>query len=171
MPRCASCNSWIVFGGHRQGRLRFCNERCYKQGYVPRLAQQLPDELVSRFAWLVYEGSCPRCGGPGPVDVHTSHRVWSAAFHTHPSSHPEICCRACGAKAKWRAILFSGLLGWWGMPWGALVTPVQLYRNVSGLLAAGGDDGGPTPQLEAMVRLDLTMQASRNLEGAPAAAE
>jgi hypothetical protein len=46
---------------------------------------------------------------------------------------------------------------------------VQLYRNLRGLVAADGDDG-PTHQLEAMVRVDLAMQAALKL-ACPATAE
>jgi hypothetical protein len=49
---------------------------------------------------------------------------------------------------------FSLLLGWWGIPWGLLVTPVQIARNIGGLMRRR-DETGPTKQLEKLVKLSL----------------
>jgi hypothetical protein len=50
--------------------------------------------------------------------------------------------------------LFSLLAGWWGFPWGLILTPVQVIRNVVGMSRAY-DPYNPSPQLEASVRLSL----------------
>jgi hypothetical protein len=41
------------------------------------------------------------------------------------------------------------LLGWWGLPFGALVTPVQLIRNVLDLLRPGVQ--APSKELRRVV--------------------
>src|SRR5260221_14376019 len=44
-----------------------------------------------------------------------------------------------GASIFWAALpynLITFLLGWWGVPWGLMVTPVILVRNLTGGIAA-----------------------------------
>lgn len=49
------------------------------------------------------------------------------------------------------ATLVSGAFGWWGVPWGILMTPVQLVRNLHGIVF-GPDPGMPSAGLESIVR-------------------
>ncbi|MFO0946564.1 MAG: hypothetical protein U1D30_11535 [Planctomycetota bacterium] len=50
--------------------------------------------------------------------------------------------------------MFSGLFGWWGFPWGLVFTPLQIYRNVRGILSPP-DSRVPSPELEYVVRQKL----------------
>jgi hypothetical protein len=52
----------------------------------------------------------------------------------------------------------SLLLGWWGFPWGVLVTPLQLGRNVIGFFSVP-EPTSPSPALENMLRLQLAAEA------------
>jgi len=90
------------------------------------------------------------------VDLHTSYKVWSAVLVTRWSSHPQISCRACGVKAKLEGLLFSAFLGWWGIPWGPLLTPIQLGRNLVGLSRRALS--APSAGLVAAVRANLASQ-------------
>jgi hypothetical protein len=56
---------------------------------------------------------------------------------------------------------FSLALGWWGIPWGLLVTPVQIARNI-GALMSRRDETGPTPQLEKLVKLSLAQSIAQS---------
>lgn len=154
MAACAYCNTTILFGGTRRGDLRFCNAKCEAQGALANVASQLPRPEVERYTARVHGGNCPNCGGAGPVDVHTSYRVWSALALTSWSSRPVISCRRCGTKRQLGDALFSLLLGWWGFPWGVLMTPVQLGRNLLAVLH-GPDPSQPSPALEKLLRLKL----------------
>ena len=78
MAKCDYCGSTIIFGGKRQGDLRFCNDRCLGNGGLLLVSRQVPENVVHESLWKVHQGRCPKCTGPGPVDVHVSHRVWSA---------------------------------------------------------------------------------------------
>jgi DnaJ domain len=51
---------------------------------------------------------------------------------TKPKS--EIYCRDCASKAAFRASAISAACGWWGFPWGPLLTIKEIVRN-----ALGGD--------------------------------
>jgi hypothetical protein len=78
---------------------------------------------------------------------------------TRWSSRPQISCRACGNKSKLADAAFSLVLGWWGFPWGFLFTPVQITRNLAGLLSSSPDPYRPSPQLEKVLKLNLAAKA------------
>ena len=154
---CKYCNGLIIFGGSRDGELRFCNDTCRQSGVLLRNASQLPIDFVQRRTRAVHEGSCPRCEGVGPIDVHTAHRVWSALLATSWSSHPAISCRRCGLKRQAGSMLFSLGLGWWGIPWGIVWTPMQVIRNFIGMVKPP-PRGVPSATLERLVAMDLARQ-------------
>lgn len=157
MASCAHCNTTILFGGKKNGDLRFCNAKCEQNGQIHMAAAQLPPQTIDRYVGEVHRGNCPRCQGQGPVDVHTSYRVWSALVVTTSSSHPLLSCKPCGTKRKLGDTAFSLVLGWWGFPWGLLKTPWQVGRNLVGIFQ-GPDPAVPSPQLEQWVRLQLATQ-------------
>jgi hypothetical protein len=151
MATCSTCQKTILFGGKRSGELRFCNDDCLQQGRMLLDAQALPTEIVWPALRELHQGLCPACGGSGPVDVHTSHEVWSIGILTSWKSVPAISCRPCAVKRQVGAIFFCLFLGWWGVPFGLLVTPLQLARNLGGLLRPP-DPTRPSPALEHHVR-------------------
>lgn len=163
MAKCATCGTTILFGGARDGVLRFCNEKCQQQGVVLSVAGQVPPELVQRQALQVHRGPCPKCGGEVPVDVHLGYRIWSALFLTSWQSMQRVCCRSCGMKGQVLDALFSLALGWWGFPWGFIMTPVQVGRNIIGLMS-GPDPAMPSARLEKVVRIVIASQALENLQ-------
>lgn len=165
MATCAYCNTTILFGGRKQGELRFCNAECERKGAVAAIARAVPADHVRRRALQVHAGACPLCAGSGPVDVYTSYRVWSAVALTSWSSRPAVCCGACGTRRALGDAVFSLLLGWWGLPWGLLMTPVQIIRNVVTLVRRPAPHA-PTPALEQMVRLQIAQEQAQ-LQRAP----
>lgn len=168
MASCAYCSTTILFGGKRNGDLRFCNDKCEQKGALALIADQLSPADVASYIGSVHRGSCPECSGPGPVDVHTSYRVWSALLLTQWSSRPLVSCSRCGTKQKLGDTAFSLFLGWWGFPWGILMTPVQLGRNIFALLK-GPDPASPSPALEKILRLHLAAQTIERERQAPGA--
>lgn len=166
MAKCDYCGTMILFGGVTDGEDRFCNERCHEAGSLLHVVDELPRELVAKQIKEVYRGDCPKCDGPGPVDVHTSHTVYSIMVMTFWNSHPQICCRRCGTKSKLISIVTCGLFGWWGFPWGIIMTPVQLGRNVAGLFTGSGSSG-PSPELRKLVRLDLAQRVKDHVAITP----
>jgi DNA-directed RNA polymerase subunit RPC12/RpoP len=161
MARCAYCNSLMLFGGVREGTLRFCNATCHTRGRVASAAGQIPADIVRKHAAQIQNGPCPRCKKEnGPVDVHTAHRIYSALFMTSWASQPQISCRSCGLKSQAIGAASSLLLGWWGVPWGLIMTPVQIGKNIVGIVNYS-PSSEPSPQLEQMVRLSLATQATQ----------
>src|SRR2546426_322066 len=118
MATCAACGLTILFGGKRVDDLRFCSDKCLAKGRVLSVAQQIPYDAVARLAATLHRGPCPKCQGPGPIDVHKTHTVWSAVYVTSWKSTPNIVCRSCGTKAQLLALLSSTVLGWVGIPLG-----------------------------------------------------
>lgn len=154
MAKCAYCGTTIVFGGSRDGESRFCNDTCRHKGTVGKLAAQIPADVLERHVLEVHQGPCPRCNGAGPVDVHTSHRIWSLFFLSSWNSRPDVSCRSCGIKRKVGDAAFSLFLGWWSFPWGLIVTPIQIGRNVVGMFAT------PNPSMPSQL---LRRMVSQNL--------
>ena len=161
MATCSTCGSTIIFGGVRDGDLRFCNEKCHGKGGVLLVANQVPPEIVQRQAFEIHRGLCPKCGGQGPVDVHVGYRVWSALFVTSWQSMQRLCCRSCGVKGQTTDLVFSLVLGWWGIPFGFIMTPVQVVRNVIGMMS-GPEPETPSARLEKTVRIAIATQAIIN---------
>ncbi len=156
MAKCSYCGTLILFGGKRAGALRFCSDPCYENRIPPSLADQISEVTVFQQIIKVHSGNCPLCRGPGPVDVHVSHKVWSAILITSCSSEPQISCRACGMKSQLGNALFSALVGWWGF-WGFVMTPIQVVRNFFGILR-GPDSSDPSRRLETLVKINLASQ-------------
>ena len=60
-------------------------------------------------------------------------------------------------------------LGWWGFPWGLLLTPIQVGRNLAGAFQAA--PASHSPDFERVVREQLARQAMQNAAPPPVAAE
>jgi hypothetical protein len=152
MATCSYCDSFILFGGKTDETGRYCSEKCQQAGHLLVFASQLPGEQMDQLVEKFHQGACPRCGGTGPVDVHKAHQVWSALFMTSWSSKPVLSCKSCATKRQLGGIVFSGVLGWWGLPWGLVMTPLQIVRNI-GEMIGGPKAGTPSALLQKYVRL------------------
>jgi hypothetical protein len=168
MAKCDYCNSTIIFGGKRDANGRFCNEECRARGELLAISRQVPEATVNEQVWGAHQGLCPKCNGAGPVDVHVSHRVWSAVFLTSWNSTPQISCRSCGLKSQLTGTAFSAVLGWWGVPWGLVLTPIQIGRNLFGA-SRPPDPSKPSAQFEKIVRMNVAAEALRNQQAQTAA--
>lgn len=158
MAKCDYCGSTIVFGGKKDANGRFCNQRCQARGTLLAISRQIPDAAVQEQVWKAHQGPCPKCQGSGPVDVHVVHKVWSAVFLTQWRSTSQISCRSCGVKGQLGGAAFSLVLGWWGIPWGLLLTPIQIGRNIYGL-AKQPDPTKPSAQFEKAIRMNIAANA------------
>lgn len=167
MAKCDYCGTTIILGGKKDGNFRFCNDRCREKGYVLSLAKQVPSDVLDRNTEEIFRGNCPRCHSLGPVDVHKVHRVWSALVLTSWSSTPQVCCRSCATKSQIGGILYSLILGWWGFPWGIFLTPVQITRNLVGLVR-GPDLSRPSDDLRKLILVSLAAQLAEARRRTPA---
>ena len=161
MASCGSCNKWIIFGGKRSGDRRYCDANCQASGELSRLASGVSESEAKLLAARIHSGSCPECRGPGPNDVRTSYQVWSLVFMTRWKSTPRVSCRSCGLKAQAMDGAISLFAGWWGFPWGLLITPVQVFRNVHAALAQQ-TPSRPSAKLEQHARILLATQVEQS---------
>lgn len=157
MAKCDYCSTFILFGGVRDGRLRFCNDSCHQSGYALVVAEEIPEDIVDNASKEIHQGRCPKCQGEGPIDVFTSHKVWSLILFTSWSSSPEISCKSCGRKAQFGNLLFSLIFGWWGFPWGIIYTPIQISKNIIGMLSHPGYSR-PSEELKKNIRINIAAQ-------------
>ncbi len=131
MATCATCGLTILFGGVRDSGFRFCGKKCAEKCTLLQAIRAVPEDLVLSEATRVFNGPCPECGGNGPVDMRFHHHIHSLIYLTSWKSHGNVSCAACAKKRQVGAILYCGALGWWGIPFGVLGTPVQIGRNVT----------------------------------------
>lgn len=161
MASCGSCGTTILFGGKQYADMRFCSDKCAANGQVALAARSVPESEALLLASKIHAGKCPKCAGPGPVDVRTTHDVWSAIFMTRWATTSHIVCRKCGIKKQSLSAFGSLILGWWGFPWGLIMTPVQVTRNVVAL-AKSHDPARPSSQLIQHSRLLLADNMLQN---------
>lgn len=162
MARCDYCNTSILFGGKKQGKRTFCNDKCMQNGSTIIRADRLPDHVVDAAVDELHQSDCPKCSGPGPTDVHVAHRVWSIVYLTSWNSSPNLCCRSCGRSSQLGSSMFCFFLGWWGFPFGFIMTPVQIARNLCGIFGGPHPDE-PSEQLETLARIDLVERMNQGL--------
>ena len=145
MAKCGYCGSTIVIGGVRAGNQRFCNNKFAQNAYILSVTKNVPNDVLERKVEEIWRGNCPKCRALGPVMSHqTFMMVWSALVLTRWTTKAQVSCHSCAAKGNSAAIAFSFFFGWWGFPWGLVLTPVQITRNIhrdepwAGLLASIG---------------------------------
>lgn len=153
MGRCATCRKFII-GGPKQGDLQFCSEQCLEDGFLAPLAQRAAPELVAARAYDAHQQNCPVCGGAGPVDIYTSHTAFSLFWITSWKSQPRLCCARCGTAAIRRGLITTALFGWWGIPFGIVMTPWQLYNGVKSL-ANRPNPSEPSMELTRRIRIEI----------------
>lgn len=157
MARCASCNRLLFLGGVRDGERRYCNQQCHADGKVKDAAAAIPPGEVLEHVHRLHRGPCPRCQGPGPVDLFTAHQVWSAILVTSWKDETVLACRTCGRRKQWEALGISTVAGWWGFPAGIIITPIQVTKGIAALLR-DRDLAEPSPALESLARTDLALK-------------
>lgn len=160
MAKCGYCGSSILMGGARAGDQRFCNNTCLQNARILSITKNVPNDVLERKIEEVWRGNCPKCRSLGPVDVHKVHEVWSALVLTRWTTQSQISCRSCATKRQFGGMAFSAALGWWGFPWGLILTPVQISRNIIGL-SRGPDPSRPSDALRKAVLVNLGLQMAK----------
>lgn len=83
--------------------------------------------------------------------------MWSVVVLTHWSSRHRISCRRCALRDQCRGVVSSMLLGWWGLPLGIVMTPVQIVRNLFAMVRTP-DPQEPSPGLLRQASLLLATE-------------
>ena len=160
MANCGNCGKSFFFAGFTsEDGNKYCDERCQLehelQPYIDRITDAELDEALTLMQFV----NCPECDGKGPLEVWHSHSIWSVLVLTRWVNEAHFCCQSCARKHQWKGLAMSTLLGWWGFPWGVIMTPVQIFRGLGALLT-GFPEGDATPELirEAQLTLGLPRQ-------------
>ncbi|MDR2641359.1 MAG: hypothetical protein LBC74_01040 [Planctomycetaceae bacterium] len=139
----SALGSWILYGG--------------VEGFAPENFKEskkdafVPDEIVQECVEKIHSGPCSHCGRTGAVDVQYSYRVMSFFIITLRSTNPIIACRSCGLKTKFGGLFTTFFLGWWGIPFGLILTPIYLMLNIFALFSYPNPNR-PSKKLEIFVR-------------------
>lgn len=76
---------------------------------------------------------CSSCSKPTAQPRNVIFRsVVSVLITTVTTPVQGIFCSDCARKAGFRASIISGLFGWWGVPWGPILTVKEIVRNSLG---------------------------------------
>jgi hypothetical protein len=156
MTKCSYCGTTIFMGGVRSGDQRFCNKNCLQNARLLTMIKNIPSDVLDRKIEEVWRGNCPKCRSLGPIELHKAYDVWSVLVLTRWSTKSQISCRSCGTKRQIGAAAFSFFFGWWGFPWGIVLTPIQISRNVIGMIR-GPDPSRPSDDLRRAVLSSLLM--------------
>jgi hypothetical protein len=74
---------------------------------------------------------CPVCNqSHKKLNGTIAYTVKSFLLFTSFGEKPIIACPECLDRENNNSITSTLLLGWWGLPWGILKTPVYIYRNM-----------------------------------------
>jgi len=158
MSKCLNCGRHSIILSVEEAGERFCSERCCKAFPIMQWAGVRPEDVYRR-AMEIRNSACPCCGRSGPVDAHKSYRIWSAVVLSVWSTRSVVSCRRCGREEQLTAASLSLALGWWGLPLGLVLTPVQVIRNL--LAMARPTPPSPSAELLAAARRDLAVRLSQ----------
>ena len=159
---CPTCSKTVLFGGIKEGYKKYCSKQCYEEGEINRIAESFPDQTVEAFSAIIYNGTCPQCDGPGPIDVHKSYFVYSFLISTNYRTNENVLCKSCATKQQWGDLIRSFFVGWWGLPFGLIITPIMIVTNIIAMFQ-NPHLKGPTKALNERSRLIL---AAQQMEGA-----
>lgn len=156
MADCNHCGKTILFGGRTIDGARYCSAACAGRHPLLARAEQVPEHVLQKHVHDWHHSACPRCNRPGPIDVYRHHRVHSFVLLTQWHTRQSVSCRRCGRRSQIASALYSAALGWWGLPWGLVVTPVQVGRNLAAVFR--GAPPAPSDAFRRLVRLQLAQQ-------------
>src|SRR5258706_4353758 len=112
------------------GTLRFCTQSCADRGRILQTLDLFPSSAINSYVENTRSGRCAECGAQAPSNIHKSYRVYSVLIYTSWKTLIHYCCQRCGRGHQGSSIVFSGLFGWWGFPFGILLTPWLIFKNI-----------------------------------------
>jgi hypothetical protein len=131
---CDYCGVSFRGSSIKDGSYRFCNGVCAERGAVLRNLDRLDVAVIDQHIANAQAGPCTECGANAKVDMYFSYRVHSILLYTSWKTRRHFCCRSCGRSHQMKDIGYCISLGWWGGPFGLLMTPWQIAMNVGALL-------------------------------------
>jgi len=134
-----------------------------EQDSMGRVGDRIPDAVIKKEAQKIMNGPCPECNQIShDVELRYSYRAVSYLVMTTWSKIPILACRSCHRKKVAGDTLTTVLFGWWGFPFGLIVTPVQLLRNMSAAGSPNSRKTEPSADLCSFVRGVLAQKLIEN---------
>jgi hypothetical protein len=159
--QCDYCGSSARFSYVSDDGQRFCNQTCLRDARLMEEAEDIDLLDIEKHALEIRNSDCPVCKRQnGIVEVRWKYRVWSAFYITRWTKTKSVCCKSCGRKQNSSSIAFSAFLGWWGVPWGIIITPAQIISNIVEMFRSD-DRSAPSADLLLAARLNLANQRKR----------
>lgn len=160
---CATCGNSILFGGKKSGSRKYCNKRCFDQDELGRMSDEVQDIEVDELAFKIRGSACPKCGENNNLEMFKSYFVYSIIVMTSWKEKPELSCRPCARKRQVGDLVKSLFLGWWGIPFGLIVTPIILIMNGAAMII-NPLSKAPSKQLKEHSRLLIADKMLRDRE-------
>jgi hypothetical protein len=154
---CDFCGSSARFSAILDEGQRFCSKSCLRNARLLEVAEDISAEEIQGHAWRIKNSPCPECQqSSSKTEVPKYYRVWSAIVLTEWTKRTHICCHSCARKTNFGSLVFCSLFGWWGVPWGVIITPAQIVANISEMLSPKAD---PAPSEELLQAAKLQLAA------------
>lgn len=152
---CDFCKNSARFSALLDEGQRFCSKSCLRNARLLEVAEEISQEEILGHASLIKNGACPECRQlTSRTEVRRYYRVWSVGIFTQRTDRAHICCHACARKTNFGSLVFCMLFGWWGIPWGIIMTPVQIIANITEMFRPLSDPV-PSEALLQAAKLDL----------------
>ncbi len=157
---CATCRKSILFGGKRAGSRRYCSKRCFNADHLGRLADTVPETRVDEVVAQLRRSHCRSCRKESELEIFKSYVVFSVVVLTSWKEKSELSCRSCARGRQLKDMMSSMALGWWGIPFGLIVTPIILVMNGVALIH-NPLNKSPSKALRAYARLVAAHELSK----------
>jgi hypothetical protein len=152
---CDFCGSSARFSALLDGGQRFCSKNCLRNARLMEVSEDISEETIFQHACRIKESPCPLCQQlSSKTEVRRYYRVWSIGILTSWVKRTHICCLSCARKTNFGSLIFCTLFGWWGIPWGLIITPAQIFANISEMFKSRSESP-PSEELIQAARLDL----------------
>lgn len=126
---CATCNRSILFGGKRAGSRRYCSKKCFNEDHLGRLADSVPEATVDEVVAQLRHSRCHSCRRESDLEIFKSYTVYSVIVLTSWKEKSGLSCRSCARSRQFKDMMSSLALGWWGLPFGLIITPIILLMD------------------------------------------
>lgn len=138
---------------------RFCSSNCVRAARISEAAVDISAEQIQTLALAIRSGPCPDCRlSESVVEIRFQYRVVSLVLITEYQRKSRLCCVACGRKQNMKAFCLTFFLGWWGVPFGLIMTPTYLIANM-GELWENRTVGQASEDLLKLAKLQLAEKA------------
>lgn len=124
--------------GLRPGVLEIIENEIKKRNLNPNILEgakaqnrEYSPEEIRELSQILRTLPCPLCENKTvKLNATVMHTAKSFVFFSTFRKEPIIGCPDCLDKKNQDSIISTALLGWWGIPWGILKTPVYIYNNI-----------------------------------------